>query len=69
MCMSLLTSCRFLFAPNCELVPVLEPECTPPPVEEHATFAEAIHYLEHYLEDVCGFEKNEKGQAVPVPGK
>jgi len=26
--------------------------------------------LDHYLEeDVCGFEKNEKGHAVPAPGK
>jgi len=25
--------------------------------------------LDHYLEDVCGFEKNQKGHAVPAPGK
>jgi hypothetical protein len=38
--------------PTCELVPALEPEFTCPAVEEHATFAEAIHNLEHYLEHV-----------------
>jgi len=68
MCMSPLTSCRFLLAPNCELVPALKPECTSPAVEEHATFAEAVHYLEHYLKYVCVFEKNEMGHAVPAPG-
>jgi len=69
MFMSPLTSCRFLLVPNCELVPAFEPECTSPAVEEHATFAEAMHYLGHYLKDVFGFEKNEMGHAVPAPGK
>jgi len=69
--MLLLTSCRFLLPPNCELVPAaaLEPECTSPAIGRHTTFAETMHYLEHYLEDVCGFEKDEKGHAVPAPGK
>jgi len=40
-----------------------------PGIEEHATFSEAIHYLEHYPEDAYRFEKNEKGHAVPAPGK
>ena len=44
-CMSFLTSYLLLLAPNCELVPALEPEFTCPAVEEHATFAEAMHSL------------------------
>jgi hypothetical protein len=28
-----------------------------------------MHSLEGYLEDVCGFEKNEAGHAVAVQGK
>ena len=58
-----------LLAPNSELVPALEPEFTCPAVEEHATFAEAMHSLEIYLEDVCGFEKNEMGHVVLAQGK
>ena len=59
--MSFLTSYLLRLAPNRELAPALEPEFTCPAVEEHATFAEAMHSLERYLEDVCGFEKNEMG--------
>jgi len=69
MFMSLQTSCSFLLASNCELVPAFEREFTSLAVEVHATFAEAMRYLEHYLEDVCILEKNEKDHAVPVPGK
>jgi len=25
--------------------------------------------LDHYVEVVCGFEKNQKGHTVPAPGK
>jgi hypothetical protein len=28
-----------------------------------------MHDLEHYLEGVCGFEKNEKSRSVPSLGK
>lgn len=68
-CTPFLTPCLLLLPPNCELVPALEPEFTCSAVEEHATFAEAMHNLEHYLEDVCGFAKNENGQAILAPGK
>ena len=68
-CMSCPTSYLLLLAPNWYLVPALEPEFTCPAVEEHATFAEAMHSLERYLEDVCGFEKNEKGHVVVAQGK
>ena len=51
------------------LVPALEPEFTSPVVKEHATCAEAMSNLDHYLEDVCGFAKNQRGHAVPAPGK
>src|SRR5258706_4304362 len=47
----------------------LEPKFTCPAVEEHATFSEAIHNLEHYLEDICGFEKKEKDHAIAAQGK
>ena len=67
--MPFLTSYLLLLAPNCELVPALEPEFTCPAVEEHATFAEAMHSLETYLEDVCGFGKNAKGHVVVAQGK
>ena len=67
--MSFLTPYLLLLAPNRELVPGLEPEFTCPAVEEHATFAEAMHSLECYLEDVCGFEKNEMGHVVLAQGK
>ena len=67
--MLFLTSYVLLLAPNCELVPALEPEFTCPAVEEHAIFAEAMHSLKIYLGDVCGFEKNEKGHVVLAQGK
>jgi len=69
MCMSSLTLSPLLLVSNYELVPALEPEFTCPAVEEHATFSDAMHNLEHYLEGVCGFEKNEKGHAVAIQGK
>ena len=58
-----------LLVPNRDLVPALEPEFTCPAVEEHVTFAEAMHNLEGYLEDVCGFEKNEEGHTLAAQGK
>jgi hypothetical protein len=69
MCMSLFAPGLLLLPSHRYSVPALEPEWTSPAVQEHATFAEAMHNLEHYLEDACGFEKNEKGHAVPAPGK
>ena len=54
---------------NCKSVPALEPEFTCPAVQEHATFAEAMHNLEHYLEDVCGFENKDKNHEIVAQGK
>ena len=68
-CLSFLTLFLLQMAPNCELVPALEPEFTCPAVEEHATFADAMHNLENYLEDICGLEKKEKDHAVAAQGK
>lgn len=69
LCGSYLTSRLLQMASNCELVPALEPEFTCPAVAEHATFSEAMHNLEHYLEDVCGLEKQEKNHDVAAQGK
>jgi hypothetical protein len=68
-CMSPLAWGILLVVPNHESVPALEPEFTCPAIQEHATFADAMHNLEHYFEDVCGFKKDEKGHAVPAAGK
>lgn len=68
-CVSYLTSYLLQIASDCGLVPALEPEFTCSAVEEHATFAEAMHNLEHYLEDVCGFQKKEKNHDIVAQGK
>lgn len=51
------------------MFPAMEPEFCSPAIEEHALFADGLHNFEKYLEDILGWEKNEKGKAVPVPGK